>query len=324
MNNELAIVVNFYVKSTEGKGFDIVVGATVLGLEFLVSTDCVAKVLLVDGSAEPTARVRAECERLGAEYYHAGREMTYTEAYNKGWRKLDFRYIGMMANDILPHPREGVARLLDVLKQPDVGCTFPYMISHRKDWNEVQRPDYFNFCRLSCEPSTMSLNLNLFKREVLEEINGLDDAYLFGFQEARLIYRIRNLGRRVVMVGDSCVFHFDELNKKLGESNLDNSLHQADRQRWFEEYHDAASDRGFADVCNWRQPFATSPSVALMWGIFGLLPHAIKDFFVPWALRLEPRLSKYPARWGRRLQGLKGGDDVSTQVAPEQPPSNRE
>ncbi len=73
----------------------------------------------------------------------------------------------------------------------------------------------------TCEPSTMTLNLNIFKRSILEQIGGLDENYIYGYAEPILLIKLRTLGYRVVMVGNSRVFHYDTLTKSLGENTLD-------------------------------------------------------------------------------------------------------
>jgi hypothetical protein len=295
----LAVVVNFFVMSHDGPEHSLVTTTTSLGLQFLKAAQEVDHVLLVDGSAEPDPTMKQECARVGVEYHHCGRLLTYVESYNIGWRRLPYRYIGLMANDVLPHPTPTIGRLLEVLKRPDVGCTFPYMSSHRETWDEVQRPTLFNSARITCEPATMTLNLNLFKRALLERMQGLDNGYLTGFQESRAIVKIRNSGFRVVMVKDTRIFHFDRLNKSTGQSEIADDNITKDAARWREHYPQYGSNRAFASITTWKRPFATTPAASLLWFLTTLVPFwSLRRRVIPLVLRIEPLLCRYPAVWG--------------------------
>ena len=71
---------------------------------------------------------------------------------------------------------------------------FPYMNTNRMRNLETQMPGFLLRGSQTCEPSNMTLNLNIFKRTILEEINGLDESYLYGYQEPILILKIRSMG----------------------------------------------------------------------------------------------------------------------------------
>ena len=67
--------------------------------------------------------------------------------------------------------------------------------------DETQRLGFSRRGEITCEPATFALNLNLFKKSVLEAIGGLNENYLASFSEPILTVKIRNLGYRVVMLG---------------------------------------------------------------------------------------------------------------------------
>ncbi len=81
----------------------------------------------------------------------------------------------------------------------------------------------------------MTLNLNLFKREILEAIGGITEEFKVGFSEPLLPHSIRSLGYRCVMVGGTRAYHYAELTKVLGASNLRAHLYESDQQLWFEK-----------------------------------------------------------------------------------------
>lgn len=259
---------------------------------------CVGTIVVVDGSPESDVAMKAACGTIGVRYDHAGHRISYVDGYNRGWRSLEEPYIALMANDILPHP-PALERLLDWVKRPDVGCTFPYMCSFRLYADETQAPGFLKRGRVTCEPGSMTLNLNLFKRDVLEKIGGLDRNYLHGFNEPILLIKIRTLGYRAVMVGGTRVFHYEKLTKVLGQSTLITPEYETDTERWFEEYPHHASRKGIACLDLRRSPFATTATAKCLWWLGYAVPNAkFRMKVLAVILWLEPFFTRYPARHG--------------------------
>ena len=190
--------------------------------------------------------------------------------------------------------------LLDWISRPDVGCVFPYFSSNRGVGDEVQRVGFSSRGGIACEPSTMTLSLNLFKRQVLEQICGLDENYLFGFAEPILLIKIRSLGFRAVMAGGTHASHYDQLTNLLGESSLGIDEYVDDVERWFREYPDYAATSGVANIDVRRWPFATTLPVKLLWTLGALVPgESARAKLMNVAMWLEPFLTRYPARSGK-------------------------
>ncbi len=296
---ELGMVVNYFCRSREGAEHPLIVRTTELGLRWLQQSEVVGTILLVDGSPEPDPLMRQVCEELGVRYDHAGRQLTYVESYNRGWRALTEPFVGLMANDILPHPPETLSILLEWIRREEVGCAFPYMTTHRAGCDETQRPGFWRRGSITCEPSSMTLNLNLFKRSTLEAIGGLDEGYVYGYGEPILIIRIRELNQRVVMVGGTRIFHLDRLTKDLGQSALVDADHGVDTERWYREFPDHASRRGLANLRLWRWPFSTTWKIRTLWWLHERLPvPKLRDLALALILWVEPRLTRYPTRRG--------------------------
>jgi GT2 family glycosyltransferase len=278
----------------------VLVASTGVSLRLLGLVPEVETVLLVDGTAEPCAPMRAMCAELGVLYRHAGRELNYVESYNLGWRELTHDIVGLMANDIVPHPVNAIPQLLAWIARPDVGCVFPYLSSNRGEWDEAQRPGFLGRGRITCEPASMTLNLNLFKRDVLERIGGLDARYVVGYQEPILLIKIRKLGYRAVLVGDSRVMHYDALTKTLGATETTRALIRADAVRYAQEYPQYAAEDGIAGLRLSPWPFATTTRAAIAWWLAHHMPgRGLRRRTLEAVMRIEPFLCRYPARRGR-------------------------
>ena len=215
-------------------------------------------------------------------------------------------YVGLMANDIIPNPPSTITALLDQLQDPEVGCTFPYLNSPRLKTDEVQASGFINRGKITCEPTFMTLNLNLFKRVVLEAIGGVTEDYKVGFADPILMSQIRSKGFRCVLVGGTRAYHYDSLTKFLGVSTLNKEKYQIDLGRWFSEYPEFASDCSFHSVNFSVWPFATTTATKLLWIMAYKFPMAGQRRrlmkLVMWA---EPWLTRYPAKFGRSRGGSR-------------------
>ena len=298
-DERLGIVVNFFDGQSRDDVSELLVASTALSLRLLKMNPDVQEVLLVDGSAEPSEAMRRECERLNAGYLHGGRKLNYVEAYNLGWQTLDTPYIGLMANDIIPHPLHTMGFLKGWIQKPDIGCAFPYMHSNHTEFIEVQRPTFYHRASITCEPASMTLNLNLFKRQLLVDMGGLDPNYVVGFQEPILLIRIREMGYRCVLVAHTRVMHYDQLTKTMEASETSPELYEKDAERWFQEYPEWASRNGIAFLRFYRPPFSTTLIHKVIWWLAYIVPtQRLKLRLAEFVMSIEPWLCRYPARRG--------------------------
>ena len=117
MSTELGMVVNFFTNRAHPDTRRVLVETTALSLRLLRLNPDVGRIILVDGSCERDELMESACAELDVEYAHYGRELSYVEAYNLGWRALEETYVGMMANDIIPHPPTAISDLLDWVRK---------------------------------------------------------------------------------------------------------------------------------------------------------------------------------------------------------------
>jgi len=138
--------------------------------------------------------------------------------------------------------------------------------------------------------------------KILEQINGLDENHLSGYAEPNLIIKVRNLGYRVVMVGNMHVFHYDILTKSLGESRISADVHSKDIVRWFEEYPDYSDTK----IKLYKYPFTTTFISMILWWICYHVPiQFLRRNLMIFIMWLKPIITMYPARWEKRSKELK-------------------
>ena len=264
---------------------------TTLCIQMLKGNRCVGRVILVDGSPQPDQNMEEICNQEGIDYLHTGKELTFAQGYNAGWKLLDEQYVGLIANDIFV-PEDTIATLLNWIRIDDVGCVFPYL-SYSDYPGEiasfVRRP-------VTCEPTSMTLNINLFKRKVLEEIKGIDEGYLGCFNDVIALMRMRERGYRVVLVGETRVVHIGQMTITKGSTYKK----ETDVARFLHEYSNYWASHGKWNITRWRWPFSTNRAISIMWWITQNFPSTTVRSWLQWlAMWLEPETTRYPARFGK-------------------------
>ena len=324
--SQLGIAVNYYWNTPSPEGERLVALTTQLALVLLRQSPVVGNVVLVDGSPRPGELIQELCAQAEARYLHAGRELSLPEGYNLGWESLSEPYIGLMQNDILPHPAETLDRLLEWAQRPDVGVAFPYLTDPADYTQHIELP---NRAAHSCEPSNMQLNLNVFKRSVLEAVGGVDNGYRTAFYDPIFVIKIRQLGLRAVMVGGTKAIHVDQLTKKLGGSGLTYESWKRDAERWCREYAPYASPHDRLEHMNYGAwPLSTTLPMMAYWWLCYRCPSEWLRFKL-WRLGMwaEPFFTTYPARFGARrpsfLSDPKPAPDGETAAPPRRLASPR-
>jgi GT2 family glycosyltransferase len=283
------VVINYYWRPTHNRSSQV---ATWLSILTLKENSCVGDVVLVDGSPTPDSFIEGICDESDVRYIHTGRELAFAEGYNFGWKLLSGPYVALMANDIFP--RQGTMdALLEWIKRPDVGCVTPFLTS--ADYPPQVASYVYN--AVTCEPSAITLNLNVFKRSVLESIGGVDIAYNGCFNDVILVLKIREMGYRVILAGDTQVVHMGQMT--IGQGSTYNK--RKDMSRFSDEYSLYLAKHGKWKIKHWRWPLATSIWAAILWWISQNIPSVrLRKVFQRFTMRYEPRLTQYPARYGNR------------------------
>jgi GT2 family glycosyltransferase len=148
---------------------------------------------------------------------------------------------------------------------------------------------------VTCEPASMTLNLSVFPRDVLERVGGVDTGYATGFYDPILVMKVRELGYRAVQVGDAWVVHLDRLTKQFGGSTLTSAVHAGDRERFFTEYPQLRTPHGIWGMAFWKWPMATTRRAALLWWLSQKLPSGrARQAAEQLAVLVEPLLTRYP------------------------------
>lgn len=281
------MAVNYYWKPTFSPSTQ---SCAALALRMLRENTGVGTIVLVDGSPSPDPWIRDCCGKCDVTYHHAGRELSFAEGYNTGWRLLTEPMVGLMASDIFP-PKSTIATLTAFLETPEVGCVFPYL--SYCDYPAQVAPLVKE--AVTCEPSAMTLNLNLFKRPVLQQVGGVDERYTGAYNDLILMMKIRRAGHRVVQVGGTYVNHLGQITISQGTTYK----REGDKQRFQKEYPELQAAHGKWRFKHWVRPLSTSPRAARWWWLSQNVPSSrLRGILERYTLSREPQLTRYPAPWG--------------------------
>lgn len=279
--DNIGVVINYYWKPSFPKSCQISTWVSLLALQ---EAGFSKGVVLVDGSPIHDEFIKSKCEELGIEYVSDEKALGYSEGFNLGIKHSKGEYVCLMANDIYP-TRDLFEKMYAWIMLPDVGCVFPYLSS-------CDYPGQIsNFVRKSvtCEPTLMTLNINLFKRSVLEEVNGVDENYSGSFNDVILMAKIRNKGHRVIQVGGTNGIHLGKFTISQGT----NYQKHVDYQRFSTEYPQYRAHHGKWQIKHWVKPFAINRKIAFFWYIAQHLPGTRTRKFIEWlTIWLEPELTK--------------------------------
>ena len=250
----VGIVVNYYWKPSFPTSCRY---STLVSLLSLVEAGFKENIVLVDGSPIHDPFIEEQCEVLGIRSIHTDSNLTFAEGYNLGIEHSQGEYVCLMANDIYP-TRDAFEKMFEWIAKPEVGCSFPYLTTS----DYPGQVSSFVRRAVTCEPTFMTLNINLFKRSVLEEIGGLDRDFSGGYNDVDLLVKIRKLGYRVVLVGDTNAIHLGRMTISQG-SNY--KISARDHDLFVKKYPALAAKHGKWGYKHWVKPFAVNKRIAFLW-----------------------------------------------------------
>lgn len=278
---DIGVVVNYFWLPSYPKNIQLITWAALLSLSEI---SVIKNVIVVDGSPKPDPFISSITRQLGFDLISLGHNLSYAEGFNTGINLLNNEYVCLMANDVFL-TSDFFEKSFEWIIRPDVGCVFPYL-----SFSDYSGQMYSSVRKtITCEPTLMTLNINLFKQSVLEEIKGIDENYSGSYNDVILMAKIRNKGHRVIQVGQTCVNHLGKITISQG-TNYHKDL---DFQRFTKEFSHYRAKHGKWQIKHWVEPFAVNKRIALFWWITQHLPSTRARSFMEWlTIWLEPELTR--------------------------------
>lgn len=245
------------------------------------------EILVCDGSSEADPFV---AENLAiydnVRYLHGGRQLSFGETYNLGVRASTAEFVVLVANDVLISSLQ-IRRLVKGLSGR-VACTIPFLT--RADYaTQIGRRARVPGRSL---PSSMTINVNAFRRELLLEVGGVPEALSGGYNDAVIFYRLRQKGYQIVLLNVGEIDHLRAITRRIA-SNL-----AFDKDRQIAPTLEAGLFAGTrpGQTNSWARVYANSAQrfwPRLLWRLISLMPWQVKEhrglgYLVAW---LEPYLS---------------------------------
>ncbi len=277
------VVVNYF--STE-KHPPSVKQSTKFAVSLLKNCPEVTSIVLVDGSDEVDAELKSYCECFGIEYAHCGTRMSFGEAYNYGVRYLSEDWVVLMASDIYVYPDTFTAFRNFIENYPDlsIGCLIPYLT--RCDLAIQQASQSSK--KYDCYASIMTFNLNVFRKNVFEDLGGLCTSYSGNFNDIDICLKLEKKNLDIFLVADAYVIHYGSLTLRHG-SSVNASL---DYDRFYSDYPEMYLSGG---LWNLRiSHFLRHPILKLLYRLNARFGRDTKNRRkrLDWVLKLVPSFQK--------------------------------
>ncbi|MGB9691337.1 MAG: glycosyltransferase family 2 protein [Candidatus Sumerlaeaceae bacterium] len=174
-------------------------------------------VIVDNGSTDGTEEFVRSWGRLPTILHCARRNLGASVGRNIGIRLARAPYVAFMDSDAVALDDDLVLRLLEALRnEPQAAATAPAIYEdaqRQRMWFLAGYPDkggYHDFQRSRTEwqdPHYISTCFSLWRRDVLETLDGFDPAYPYIFEDLDLCARARDGGWKFVVLPDTAVQH---------------------------------------------------------------------------------------------------------------------
>ena len=213
MGVEFSVIINHFM-SDEAQHH--IAASALFSAALYVKAPLIKEVLLVDGSRLPSERMREECERLGVKYLHSGRMLSFAEGYNFGVMAANADWIILSASDIYPSHNITLAfqEIIEGCETTRLGCIIP-RLSHCAFPSQV-RSRIFNPL---CVVPTMTLNVNVFNRQLLNDLGLVPTHYSGAYNDVELSILLAKADRQIYMTQQSCL-HYGSLTIQTNKSSV--------------------------------------------------------------------------------------------------------
>ncbi len=244
----------------------------------------VPRVVVSDGSPQPDDFLRKALSEFEASYCHSGDELSFGKTYNQGLETAVTEFVVLVANDVfLTGPQ--IARLVNELRGT-VGCTVPYL-----SFSDYVTQKYHEYILPSvCFPSSMTINVNAFRRAVLKSVGNVPEELSGCYNDVLIFHRLRRDGYRIGLVNAGPVTHLREATRKVSSNVKYESDEICVRQMYPDVLPLSNPHRNY-----WPRLFARHSqclAARTLWQMTASLPlhHRIDGPFMRFAGAVEPYL----------------------------------
>jgi GT2 family glycosyltransferase len=281
MSIKFGVVVNYFSKKTHPISVKY---SAKFALSLLKNCPEVSEIVLSDGSAEQDDELSCFCDSLEIKYVHSGKMMSFAEGYNYGVEHLTEDWIATMASDIYVTPTTftAIMQFITENEKLNVGCLIPYL--SKSDLPTQQFSTSF-FSR-DCFAPGMTFNLNIFKKNVFEELGGMTREYSGNFNDFEMWLKLKEIGLGVYLVGNSYAMHYGQLTLTYGSNT--NAI--KDREQFYKKHPYLLEEGSFFNMR--IDKFFQSRILKYLYGFKSLLPSTRRNMYIVSLLKILPVLQK--------------------------------
>ena len=133
------------------------------------------------------------------------------------------------------------ARLLyedDTIQHAGVIVGIGGIAGHAFKYRKSENDTYFNRALVAQDYSAVTAAVMLVKKEVFEEVGGLDESFVVALNDIDFCLRVRNTGKLVVYNPYACFHHYESKSRGLEDTEEKQARFRGEISRFVDRYND--------------------------------------------------------------------------------------
>lgn len=187
-----------------------------LCLSLLKQCPEVSTIVLSDGSGERDLELEEYCISLDVTYMHYGSEVSFAQTYNLGASLLSEEWIALMASDVFVYNStfKAFKDFIKGYRTLNIGCLIPFLTTS----DVLAQAHTFEFLENTCRVPIMTINLNVIKKSVFDQIGGVPAQFSGAYNDIVMAIKLHNLGLEIFMVKGAQACHYGRMTINSGTS----------------------------------------------------------------------------------------------------------
>lgn len=217
-------------------------------------------IVIENNSREPETfeyyeKIQKEYENVHVVKYQG--EFNYSKINNFGVKYAKGDYYLLMNNDIELIEPDSLKEMMGYCQRQDVGIVGARLLyeddtiqhagvivgiggiaGHAFKYRKSENDTYFNRALVAQDYSAVTAAVMLVKKEVFEEVGGLDESFVVALNDIDFCLRVRNTGKLVVYNPYACFHHYESKSRGLEDTEEKQARFRGEISRFVDRYND--------------------------------------------------------------------------------------
>lgn len=184
-------------------------------------------------------------------------EFNYSKINNFGVRYAKGDYYLLMNNDIELIEPDSLKEMMGYCQREDVGIVGARLLyeddtiqhagvvvgiggiaGHAFKYKKSENDTYFNRAMVAQDYSAVTAAVMLVKKDVFDEVNGLDESFVVALNDVDFCLRVRETGKLVVYNPYACFHHYESKSRGLEDTEEKQARFRSEISRFVDRYCD--------------------------------------------------------------------------------------